>query len=302
MIEVNDSNDRRPEVCALEPTAEQIESYRKDGFLVVEDWLPAGEVDRLREHFAACFEHRWETGISPDAVNYQPGVTPPDMTRQLCNLWKADRTIASTTLSARNGEFGARLAGEPGMRLFIDNAVWKPANGKSLLAHQDAPYQDCFQPLNMTTCWMALDDTYADSGTIYYARGSHLLGRLPTGGQFHAPDDWRGHMHQVLSPEALDAVDWVPIEVPAGGAAFHDGWVWHGSPPNERGDRERRAIISHMITTRTTWHPTNTHSLYSHYRRPGETELDEAFFPVMWREDGYRTPAIDEAFAVTVAA
>jgi len=105
-----------------------------------------------------------------------------------------------------------------------------------------------------------------------------------------------------LSPEALDAVDWVPIEVPAGGAAFHDGWVWHGSPPNERGDRERRAIISHMITTRTTWHPTNTHSLYSHYRRPGETELDEAFFPVMWREDGYRTPAIDEAFAVTVAA
>ena len=32
-------------------------------------------------------------------------------------------------------------------------------------------------------------------------------------------------MRQVLSPEALDAVDWVPIEVPAGGAAFHDGWV-----------------------------------------------------------------------------
>ena len=62
MIEVNDSNDRRPEVCALEPTAEQIESYRRDGFLVVEDCCRRDEVDRLREHFAACFEHDWETG------------------------------------------------------------------------------------------------------------------------------------------------------------------------------------------------------------------------------------------------
>ncbi|MDX6549928.1 MAG: hypothetical protein QOJ31_612, partial [Gaiellales bacterium] len=28
-----------------------------------------------------------------------------------------------------------------------------------------------------------------------------------------------------------------------------------------------------------------------------ELELDEAFFPIMWREDGYRTPSIDSAFA-----
>jgi ectoine hydroxylase-related dioxygenase (phytanoyl-CoA dioxygenase family) len=148
---------------------------------------------------------------------------------------------------------------------------------------------------------MALDDTYADSGTIYYARGSQRWGTLPRGGQFHAPDDWQGHMMAVAPPELMSEVEWVPIEVPAGGAAFHDGWTWHGSPPNERGDRERRAIISHMVTTRTRWHPTNTHQLYSRYRRPGEEELDEAFFPVMWREDGYRTPFIDRAFAAVAA-
>jgi len=28
--------------------------------------------------------------------------------------------------------------------------------------------------------------------------------------------------------------------------------------------------------------------------RPGERELDEAFFPILWREDGYRTPWLDE--------
>ncbi len=85
----------------------------------------------------------------------------------------------------------------------------------------------------------------------------------------------------------------VPIEVPAGGAAFHDGWTFHGSPPNERADAQRRSIISHMISTDTRWNPVHPHPIYSRYRRPGETELDEAFFPVLWR-DGYRTPWLSD--------
>ena len=44
----------------------------------------------------------------------------------------------------------------------------------------------------------------------------------------------------------------VPIEVPPGGAAFHHGLCFHGSPPNERPDADRRAIISHMVSTDTT--------------------------------------------------
>jgi ectoine hydroxylase-related dioxygenase (phytanoyl-CoA dioxygenase family) len=266
----------------MQPTAEQVAQYRRDGFLVVPEFLGADEVERVRERFERCFALEWETGIAPDEVNYQPGVTPPERTRQLCNVWKADRTIAATTLAARNGEFAARLAGEPGMRLFIDNAIWKPAGGSALLAHQDAPYQPCFVPLNMTTCWMALDETHADTGTIYYVRGSQDWGARPLGGTFHDPDDWLGWMREVMPAGAEPEL--VPIEVPAGGAAFHDGWCFHGSPPNERADRERRSIISHMVTTQTTWHPTHVHPLYSRYRRPGETELDEAFFPILWSE------------------
>ena len=83
----------------------------------------------------------------------------------------------------------------------------------------------------------------------------------------------------------------MPIEVPAGGAAFHDGWTWHGSPPNERADAERRSIISHMVTSDTVWSERETHPLYSRYRRPGERELDEAFFPVVWRSEGEPTRA-----------
>ena len=49
-----------------------------------------------------------------------------------------------------------------------------------------------------------------------------------------------------------------------------------------------------MISTETTWSDGAPHPVYSHYRRPGERELDEAFFPVMWRRDGHRTGFLEE--------
>ncbi|HKO28735.1 MAG TPA: phytanoyl-CoA dioxygenase family protein [Solirubrobacteraceae bacterium] len=274
-----------------EPTPEQVESYRRDGFLIVEQFLEPADLDQIREHFMSVFEHRWEAGLAPDEVNYVPGVTAPELTRQLCNVWKADRVLAGVTLSRRVGQFAAALTGLPGVRLAQDNAIWKPPSGKALLCHQDAAYLDHLDPPNMTTCWMALDDTAADTGTIYYVRGSQHWPHAPLGGTFHAPEDWLGHVRSAI-PSGVE-LELVPIEVPAGGAAFHDGWTFHGSPPNERSDAQRRSIISHMISTDTRWNPEHPHPIYSRYRRPGEIELDEAFFPILW-QDGYRTAWLDE--------
>jgi ectoine hydroxylase-related dioxygenase (phytanoyl-CoA dioxygenase family) len=281
------------------PTPGQIESYRRDGFLIVERFLQPVELDRIREHFMRAFEHEWETGLAPDEVNYVPGVTPPELTRQLCNVWKADRVLAGVTLSRRVGEFAVRLAAVAGVRLAHDNAIWKPPSGKALLCHQDAAYLDHLDPPNMTTCWMALDDTAADTGTIYYVRGSHRWPHAPLGGKFHAPDDWLAHVVSSMPPGV--ELELVPIEVPAGGAAFHDGWTFHGSPPNERADAQRRSIISHMISTDTRWNPDHPHPIYSRYRRPGEAEIDEAFFPILWR-DGYRTKWLSEYESAGVLA
>lgn len=276
----------------MEPTREQIETYRRDGFVVINSFLDGTEVDAARDHFVRAFAHEWETGLRPDEVNYDPAATPPDLTRQLCNVWKADRTLAATVLAERNGRFGALLAGAPGMRLIQDNAIWKPPSGKALLCHQDAAYVGWLEPPNMTTCWMALDDTSPDAGTIYYVRGSNHWPRFEAGGQFHAPDDWLGYVMDV-APTG-EELELVPIEVPAGGAAFHDGWTFHGSPPNERADKERRALVSHMVSTDTRWAAEATpHPIYSKYRRPGEHVLDEAFFPVLWCEDGHRSTWVD---------
>src|SRR3954463_12610884 len=209
----------------MEPTPEQIAAYRRDGFLVVDRFLDADEVHRLRERFGACFAHEFETGLRPDEVNYDPKSTPPDLTRQLCNAWKADRAIAQTVLAKRNAEFGAKLAGVPGLRLAQDKLIGKPPAGKALLCHQDAAYLDHLDPPNMTTCWMALDDTSADTGTIYYVKGSTHWPHARLGGDFHAPDDWLGHVRASM-PDGGE-VELVAVGGPAGGGGVPGGGGGH---------------------------------------------------------------------------
>jgi hypothetical protein len=34
-------------------------------------------------------------------------------------------------------------------------------------------------------------------------------------------------------------------------------------------------------------------TMYSRYKRRGDDVMDESFFPILWTEDGYRTPFLD---------
>src|SRR3954466_14672372 len=115
----------------MRPTPDQIAAYRRDGFLVVERFLDDGEVARLRERFAACFAHEWGAGVRPDEVNYDPNSTPPELTRQLCNAWKADRTVAATVLAERNARFGAALARAAGGPVAPRHPISKPPAGQA---------------------------------------------------------------------------------------------------------------------------------------------------------------------------
>jgi len=265
-----------------QPTRAQVEAYRADGFVIVPDYLASEEVAAVRDRFEPLFAHRWTTGVPPDEVNYTAGDTAADRTRQLCNAWRSDPVVARTVRDPRHGCFAAQLEGAPGMRLIQDNVLWKPPGGQAVGAHRDNAYNGWLDPVNMTTCWMALDDTSADGGTIHHVRGSHRWPPTPTADNFHAPDDWLAHAHAV-APDGVD-VDalLVPVEVPAGGAAFHHGWTLHGSPPSCRSDRPRRSIVAHLGRVDTRHHPTVRHPVYSQYLVAGSLDLPTEHFPPVW--------------------
>jgi len=214
-------------------SAEQLAAFERDGFVVVEGFVDAQAVEELRGRFEPIFAGRYETGIRPDEVNWIPGRDPDDRTRQICNGWKADPQIAAQVLSERTGRLAAELMGWDGARLIQDNVIWKPPGVKSLGMHQDGSYLDYLVPPEMITCWITLDDTSAEAGTITYAAGSHRWPRSPENrGEFHAPADWLAPVER--SRPSGEELQLVPLVVPAGSAAFHHFNTFHGgndAPP-----------------------------------------------------------------------
>jgi ectoine hydroxylase-related dioxygenase (phytanoyl-CoA dioxygenase family) len=266
----------------------RIDTFRRDGFVIIRNLLSGAQVEAARNRFEPLFQGRFETGIYPDEWNWQEGRDPPDRTRQICNGWKSDRTIARIVLSACVGELCAQMGGWEGARIGQDNVLWKPPGAKSLGFHQDDSYCHWVVPAGYITCWMPLDATTAAGGTIEYARGSHLWPLSPPKGKFHAPEDYHATLREAAA-EAGGTIDIVPIEVAAGDAVIHHGRVWHGSGPNSAAV-PRRALVSHCISADCRLHPTEVSYVYSRYRRRGDLDMDESFFPVLWRADGYRTP------------
>ena len=273
-------------------SSEQLGRFNRDGFIVLEQgFVDADTVAPLRERFEPLFAGRYETGIRPDEVNWVQGRDPEDRTRQICNGWKADPLIAAQTLSERTGRLAAALMGWDGVRVVQDNCIWKPPGAKSLGMHQDGSYLDYIVPPEMITCWIALDDTSAEAGTITYAAGSHRWPRSHENrGEFHAPPDWLAPLERARPAE--EELRLVPLVVRAGGAAFHHFNTFHGSGPNT-GSVHRRAVISHLVPAETRFHPEHADPVYSRYRRAGDTTMDESFFPIIWTRDGRRTPWLD---------
>ena len=272
-------------------SVKQQNTFNDDGFLVVPSVLSDTQIEQARTRLEPLFDGNFETGVQPDEWNWRSGRDDPGLTRQICNAWKSDRTIASIVLCKNIGSACAQLRNWPGSRLNQDNVIWKPPGTKALGFHQDDSYQDWIVPSEMMTCWITLDDTTIEQGTIEYVRGSHHWAVSPPIRQFHAPEDPLADM-KVAARAAGVTPELCPIEASAGSAVLHHGRTWHGSRANI-GSAPRRSVVAHCMSSASIFHETNTSAVYSRYKQHGSQHLDESFFPVIWQNDGYRSQWID---------
>ena len=274
----------------------QCDHFNSDGFVVVERLITPDKIPALHRAFDDLFCGKFETGVRPDEVNWQRGESDPALSRQICNGWKANRDIARIVLDKSLAQAIGKLAGWSGVRIMIDNVIWKAPATKSLGFHQDNAYLSWFHPGEIVTCWIALDDTTADGGTIEFARASHRWTLGPPEGEFHAPTDYRKPMREAAAREGVQP-DIAHVEVKAGGGSFHHGRTWHGSAANP-GPNPRRSLVLHAMQRNVEYRTANFDQgigpIYSRYKRLGDNHLDENYFPVLWSEDGYRTPQIDD--------
>jgi len=170
----SESSPRHGIVTSLAFTQAQVNKFHEDGFLVVNKLLDPAFACRIRDKFPLLFRGEFETGIYPDEWHWREGMSRDDVTREIVNAWKTDRTIASVVLSDRLGSLMASLMRWDGVRVGQDDIWWKPPGTKSVTFHQDSAYFDFIEPAGeLITCWIALDDTSKSAGTLEYIPGSH---------------------------------------------------------------------------------------------------------------------------------
>lgn len=275
-----------------------VEQFRHDGYLIVPRLLNTDRITQLRDRFPALFAGKFDTGVYPDEWYWREGMSLPDVTRHMANAWKADLTVARLALSEDIGRTAARLAGWAGARLGQDTIWWKPPETKPIAHHQDSSFMNFLDPIETVTCWVTLDDTHREAGTLEYIPGSHRWPLTPLPDAFHGQQNYRAQMEAAAANAGVVPRHPVLIEVPAGSCVFHAGEIWHESGPNVTGDRTRRSIGIHLVSPKAQFSDRPGGYIYRRYQRTDDPALDESFFPLLWSASDARTAWLD-AYCVT---
>ena len=222
-------------------TSEQIERYRRDGFLVIDNFLTPSELAEWQSAVEEAVEERdgvkipgtnlktgYDDGINKDTEYYA------NVFDQLINLWQTNSRVRKLMLSPELGKVASLLSGANGIRIWHDQALFKRPWANPTALHLDVPFWSFSAP-DAISIWVALDDATYTNGCLYFLPGTHKK------------TDYRDigitkNMKAIFTiyPE-LASVEAVAVPMRAGSVSFHNGLCIHGAGPNMT-PRPRRAM------------------------------------------------------------
>ena len=278
-------------------TQNQIDRFHEDGFLIVQNLLSEPLVNRLVDRIDPLFSGEFETGQYPDEWYWNPNLGLPNASGQMSNVWKSDRAFASVCLSAKVGEISAELGGWNGSRLMSDSLWRKPYGSSETTLHQDSMYSFFHTPQEIVVCWMALTKASIGGSTIEYVKASHRWQLSDTVSEFHATHkSYRWEMEQAAKRVGIEHPEVLQLELNPGDCVFHHGQMWHGSGKNLTPDFIRRSLVIVHMPAESRFKPTGAYVqggyLAGRYKRFGDDTMDESFFPIVYRNDGYQSTFI----------
>ncbi|MDX2215047.1 MAG: phytanoyl-CoA dioxygenase family protein [Oculatellaceae cyanobacterium bins.114] len=276
-------------------TSEQVTQFHEDGFLIIEDLLDQHLVNQLVNRVDPLFAGEFETGVYPDEWHWNPYLSLPGASGQMTGVWKCDRTLASVMLSSGLGQICAALGNWSGARVLVDGLWRKPYGASETTLHQDSMYSFYHTPQDIVIAWIALSDAVHGAGTIEYVRGSHKWPLSQTVGEFHAVNkSYRSDMEQAAERAGISHPEVLQLELKPGSCAFHHGHMWHGSGKNTTPGKLRQSLVVACIPAESRFKPAETYVpggyIAGRYKQYGSDAMDESFFPILWTQDGYRTP------------
>jgi phytanoyl-CoA hydroxylase len=242
-----------------------LEAYRRDGFLVLRDFLPMHECDALQMRTAelvAAFDpgpartvfSTRDQGHARDAYFRDSGsairfffeeeATDQPVARALNKIGHAlhdlDPVFSRISRRPELADLARSLGFERPLLLQSMYLFKQPQIGGEVGWHQDATYLYT-QPITVTGFWIALDDADGDNGCLMALPGEH---RGPLRQRFHRSGE--GLVTETLDDTPWPAIEPVAIEAPRGTLVVLHGLLPHASAPN-RSTRSRHAYALHLI-------------------------------------------------------
>jgi phytanoyl-CoA hydroxylase len=239
----------------MRPTHIELERYREQGYLVVEDLHTPEECDALCRHARGVVEGRVPLA-SGDRVWMEPAAEEQglvDETNRWAYLFKIGHRMHQNDAVFREFAVHPRLVAlleallGPDIKCIQSMFLDKPKNlGVGQPYHQDAHYLKT-DPDTLTAVWIALDDAVVENGCLHVVPGSQ-----------HDPV----HLHETpIDPaqrkiyiEVHSARTRPEVAVPLkrGSGVFFPGRMLHRSGNNHTG-RRRRAYVLHYGDARSRW-------------------------------------------------
>ncbi len=259
-------------------TPEQIRSYRENGFLVIENFLDAEETAHWSRTTDEAVEQRLSS--TTHALNNQgdPDAYYAQVFTQCLKLAETHPGMRELMLDPRLGKLAATLAGVDGIRIWHDQALYKPPFGNPTGWHLDNPYWS-FSSRDSLSLWVALDDATLSNGCLYYVPGSQKTATRQNtgigkniGDLFKAYPQWR-------------EIETVACPCPAGSAVFHNGLCAHGAGANMT-NKPRRAMTCAYMPDGEVFNGT-TNILPAEYLqnlKVGDVLNDDAINPLVWHK------------------
>ena len=147
-----------------ELTDKQIEFYRTNGFIVVEDFLDPNELEEWRRCTDEAVAERLGEAIDFRTNQMDPDTFYAQVFTQCLRLADTHEGMRKLIFDRRIGRMGATLAGVEGIRIWHDQALIKPPHGNPTAWHLDVPYWSFDSP-NAISFWM-MRSKIRWSGTI----------------------------------------------------------------------------------------------------------------------------------------
>jgi ectoine hydroxylase-related dioxygenase (phytanoyl-CoA dioxygenase family) len=216
---------------------DQIARFKEEGYLEVGPLVTTEELEALRAAYDRIFSATEKPASYRNLGQKEGEEQSAGAVLQIIDMHRLDPVFRQVMEKPEVLEIAAALTGNPRVRLYHDQALFKPALiGDHVPWHQDNGYWR-LEPPDAVSCWLALDDATLENGCMWVVPGSHRAGET-------------GHQRagQYIAQLKADADETLarPVPVKAGHAMFHHCRTLHRTLPNES-PHPRRAWVMHFM-------------------------------------------------------